>query len=142
MLVIDNRMAAEIERLADKLSHILEKVVSLSHIDPMASDGSAEKQMMNFAAEMYELGGQSDVRRSYELFKNIANARTDRHLLRIHPELVKLRRMMDMAVRNEFGQYDDPPSDEWVARRIDEYEEVVRRILREEDLLKGAPTDD
>jgi hypothetical protein len=137
MLVIDNKTAAEIERLSDKMSHILERVVSLGQLDPMASDGSAETAMMTFAAEMYELGGQSDVRRAYELFKNIANMRTDIHMLRIYPELVKLRRMLDMSVRNEFGPYDDPPSDEWVGKRIDEYESAVKEILREEDMLKG-----
>lgn len=125
MLVIDNAKAAKIERMADKISYVFEKIVSFRQ-------GYSQDMLM----ELVELGEQADAREIAELFKEIANARTDKYMMSVFPQLRIRDRMIHMMLVNEYNcqplDQDAQPHENWIKERKAEYRTAAEKSVAED----------
>jgi len=138
MLVIDNEKAAKIERLSDKICYVFEQIVALKQADPEKSDGAWETEASMLMANLWELSQQKDVHEIYELFKNISNARTDKYLVSVYPEVMLRDKMIRMMLKNEYNSFSSTwsegkvPTESWLNGRMRDY----RRAVEDEELIK------
>jgi hypothetical protein len=121
MLVIDNEKAARIEAFAGKIAHIFEIIAGLNQLTGNEHPDVLTENADILFEKMHTLSHQEDIKTIFELFKNIANARTDKYLAMVHPEVVVRDKMIALLLRNDYNSQpsheDSEPPFTWVQER-------------------------